>query len=58
MVVHETLDPEVVVVELALGGHDPLPHIQVFRVRDGQILEFRDYFAPRTAAGLGVAPAG
>ena len=63
VVVHETRDPEVVVVELALGGGgDPLPYVQVFRVRDGQILEFRDYFGPRTAAalvaGLGVAPAG
>ena len=62
VVVHETLDPEVVVAELALGGDDPLPYVQVFRVRDGQILEFRDYFGPRTAAalaaGLGVAPAG
>jgi ketosteroid isomerase-like protein len=63
VVVHETRDPEVVVVELALGGgDDPLPYVQVFRVRDGQILEFRDYFGPRTAAalaaGLGAAPAG
>jgi len=63
VVVHETRDPEVVVVELALGGGgDPLPYVQVFRVRDGQILEFRDYFGPRTAAalaaGLGAAPGG
>jgi ketosteroid isomerase-like protein len=62
VVVHETLDPEVVVAELALGGDDPLPYVQVFRVRDGQIVSFRDYFGPRTAAalaaGLGAAPAG
>ena len=63
VVVHETLDPEVVVVELALGGGDnPLPYVQVFRVRDGQIVSFRDYFGPRTAAalaaGLGAAPGG
>ena len=63
VVVHETLDPEVVVVELALGGgDDPLPYVQVFRVRDGQIVSFRDYFGPRTAAalaaGLGAAPGG
>jgi len=53
VVVHETLDPEVLVVELALdGGDDPLPYVQVFRVREGRILEFRDYFGPRTAAAL------
>ena len=44
------------------GGDDPLPYVQVFRVRDGQIVSFRDYFGPRTAAalaaGLGAAPAG
>ncbi len=61
-VVHETLDPEVVIVELevhgevaATGSTYQLPYIQVFRVRDGQILSFRDYFTPGTGAVLEAA---
>jgi uncharacterized protein len=61
-VVHETLDPEVVVVELELEGEVAatgdayrLPYIQVFRVRDGAIVSFRDYFGPRTAEALAAA---
>jgi hypothetical protein len=61
-VVHETLDPEVVVVELELEGEVVatgdayrLPYIQVFRVRDGAIVSFRDYFGPRTAEALAAA---
>ena len=61
-VVHETRDPEVVVVELELEGEVVatgdayrLPYIQVFRVRDGAIVSFRDYFGPRTAEALAAA---
>ena len=57
--IHETTDPEVVIVEFearaevpATGETFPLPYIQLFRVRDGQILLFRDYFGPLTAAAL------
>jgi uncharacterized protein len=62
VVVHDTLDPEVIVVEFeahgavaATGATYQLPYIQVLRVRDGQILSFRDYFAGRTAAVLQAA---
>jgi uncharacterized protein len=62
VVVHETLDPEVIIVELELrgevvatGGVYRLPYIQVFRVRDGQIVSFRDYFGPGTADSLAAA---
>jgi ketosteroid isomerase-like protein len=46
--VHTTGDPEVVIVEFAYagtaGGRDfTLPNIFVVRVRDGQIVESRDY---------------
>jgi ketosteroid isomerase-like protein len=57
--VHETTDPEVVIVELEARAEIPatgetfgLPYIQLFRVRDGRILLFRDYFGPRTAVAL------
>jgi uncharacterized protein len=60
--VHQTLDPEVVVVEFevhgevtATGASYQLPYIQVFRIRDGQIRLFRDYFGPGTAAALDAA---
>jgi ketosteroid isomerase-like protein len=60
--VHQTPDPEVVIVELEVAGKQAttgatyqLPYIQVFRVRDGQILLFRDYFGPGTAAALEAA---
>jgi uncharacterized protein len=56
---HETTDPEVVIVEFearaeipATGESFPLPYIQLFQIRDGQILLFRDYFGPLTAAAL------
>jgi ketosteroid isomerase-like protein len=47
-VVHDTGDPEVVVVEFAYagsaGGHEfSIPCIFVIRVRDGQIVQSRDY---------------
>jgi uncharacterized protein len=60
--VHQTSDPEVVIVELEVAGElttngatYQLPYIQVFRIRDGQILLFRDYFGPGTAAALETA---
>jgi ketosteroid isomerase-like protein len=46
--VHETTDPEVIVAEFAQDvafgerTHE-LPFVQVLRVRDGQIVSFRDY---------------
>ena len=60
--VHQTADPEVVIVELEVAGEltttgatYQLPYIQVFKIRDGQILLFRDYFGPGTAAALEAA---
>jgi ketosteroid isomerase-like protein len=38
---HDTADPEVLIVELVLRGE---PVIQVVRVRGGEIVELRDYF--------------
>ena len=59
VVVHETVDPETIIVELELHGEVPatrttyhLPYIQVLRVRDGQIVSFRDYFGAGTAEVL------
>jgi ketosteroid isomerase-like protein len=50
VVLHETTDPEVIIVEFDLQGDVPrtgqsyqLPYVQVFRIRDGQILSMRDY---------------
>lgn len=50
VVVHETLDPEVIVAELlqededgATGQRRGVPMVQVVRVRDGEIVSFRDY---------------
>lgn len=65
VVVHETTDPEVIIVEYeALGSvvasGAPLRQavIAVFRVRDGQILSYRDYLNPLTVAeALGAATA-
>jgi hypothetical protein len=55
--IYQTDDPEVVVVELAVkvtmtstGRSSNGTSIQVFRIRDGKIVLFRDYFNPR---GLG-----
>jgi hypothetical protein len=51
--VHETSDPEVVIAEtvtratlIATGESFTTQSIQVFRVRDGQIVLFRTYVAP------------
>jgi uncharacterized protein len=54
---HETADPEVIVVEFDLCGSaagEPLqlPYIQVFRVRNGEIVSLRDYFSAETVAAL------
>lgn len=50
---HRTADPEVVIVELMSVGRIPatgaafeVPCIQVFRIRDGRIVLFRDYTGP------------
>lgn len=50
--IHETTDPEVIVAEFEYQGTvagEPFtrPAIFVLRVRDGEIVESRDYFAPR-----------
>lgn len=56
--VHRTADPEVVIMELttvgrvvATGEPFEVPCIQVFRIRDGRIVLFRDY------VGAGSLPA-
>ena len=55
--VHETHDPEVVIAETvtratlaATGQSFAAPSIQVFRIRDGKILLFRDYTGPAANA--------
>jgi ketosteroid isomerase-like protein len=57
--VYETSDPEVVIVELATLGTVTatglpfrLTSLQVFRIRDGEILLFRDYWSPEAIAEL------
>jgi ketosteroid isomerase-like protein len=57
LIVHETTDPEVLVVEFeALGeanddsGAYRLPDIQVWRVRSGQVQSMRDYLGPEPRA--------
>ncbi len=57
--VHETADPEVIVAEFEYQGTnldtgEPFtqPAIFVLRVRDGQIVESRDYFDHVTAARI------
>lgn len=54
---HRTSDPEVVIVELlsqvrvaTTGRRLAVRSIQVFRIRDGKILLFRDYFNPNGLA--------
>jgi ketosteroid isomerase-like protein len=51
--VHETLDPEVVIVEYvargtvtATGAPFEQRPLAVFRVRDGQVVTYRDYINP------------
>ncbi|MEJ3657544.1 nuclear transport factor 2 family protein [Actinomycetes bacterium KLBMP 9759] len=50
IVVHETADPEVIVAEFSYAGTHPetgaefaVPCVFVMRVRDGEIVESRDY---------------
>jgi uncharacterized protein len=57
LIVHETTDPAVLVVEFeALGearegsGAFRLPDIQVWRVRGGQVRSMRDYLGPEPRA--------
>jgi uncharacterized protein len=58
--IHHTADPEVIVAEFGYeystpdGGVTKVPCIFVMRVRDGQIVESRDYIDPvRTARARG-----
>ncbi len=51
LVIHETADPEVIVVEFDLHGEVThtgekyrRSYVQVLRVRDGKIVSLRDYF--------------
>ncbi|WP_343245719.1 nuclear transport factor 2 family protein [Streptomyces sp. SID4985] len=52
VVVHETADPEVIVAEFAYeftspdGSPAKVPCVFILRVRDGQIIESRDYIDP------------
>ena len=52
VVVHETTDPEVIVAEFAYefsmadGSATRVPCVFVMRVRDGEIVEARDYIDP------------
>jgi len=57
LVIHETDDPEVLIAEFEVvgrmssdGSEFRLPYVQRLRVRDGQIVDFRDYWPPQTAA--------
>ena len=56
MIVHQTVDPEVVVLEMSIEGRlketgEPyeMAYISVVTVRDGRILRYRDYWNPLTA---------
>lgn len=62
-VVHETVDPEVIVAEFSYEFSYPdgkvflVPAVFVMRVRDGEIVESRDYFDPiRGARARGTMP--
>ncbi|MET7289915.1 nuclear transport factor 2 family protein [Streptomyces sp. NPDC005573] len=62
VVVHETADPEVIVAEFAYeftapdGSTAKVPCVFVLRVRDGRIIESRDYIDPiRTYTARGDA---
>jgi ketosteroid isomerase-like protein len=69
VVVHQAADPEVVIAEFAYGGRVTatgrrftIPNIFVLRVRDGLIVESRDYadhlaFAAATGRPAGLVPA-
>lgn len=58
-VVHETKDPEVVIVEIDHHGHSHIadgPYemhaLGIIRVRDGKIVHYRDYMNPLALAKL------
>jgi ketosteroid isomerase-like protein len=57
VVFHETLDPQVIVVEFDLHGAGPndepycFSYIQVMRTRDREIVHLRDYIDPRLFRG-------
>jgi uncharacterized protein len=58
-VVHETRDPEVVIVEIDHHGHSHVndgPYqmhaLGIIRVRDGRIVHYRDYMNPLALAKL------
>jgi uncharacterized protein len=58
-VIHETIDPEVIVAEFQLdvqvratGRDRRLSFVQVLRVRAGRIVELREYFNPLARADL------
>lgn len=60
--VHRTTDPEVVILEITTVGRvvatgEPLevPCIQVFRIRDGRIVLFRDYVGAGSLPALDLA---
>jgi ketosteroid isomerase-like protein len=55
--IHQTSDPEVLIAEFEVvgrmqsdGDEFRLPYVQRLRVRNGQIIEFRDYWPPQTTA--------
>ena len=59
VVVHETADPEVIVAEFDLHGEVAatgeayrMPFVQVMRVRGGEIVSMRDYFATETVPAV------
>jgi ketosteroid isomerase-like protein len=66
VVVHETAQPEVIIVEQDIAGSSAvtgsefvLPNIVVVRARDGQIVHFRDYvnvLAVAEATGRQLSP--
>jgi ketosteroid isomerase-like protein len=65
VVVHETTDPEVVIVEydahgtvIATGAPFRQTVIAVFRVRNGQIVSYRDYINPLPLAEARASLAG
>lgn len=65
VVVHDTADPEVIVVEYELAGtitangrHASAPFIAVLRVRDGKTVHWREYQnVPAMAVAMGQLPA-
>lgn len=51
--IHDTSDPEVIVAEYDYTGPDfRIPNIQVLRIRNGEIIESRDYHDHATLAAI------